>query len=209
MTSNKYNLLLNVLRKPDNKVLAMYEYGSHVYGTNVDGSDEDFIVVLSHARETHELIERENKSFVIHDTTSLQRGIWAHEPYALETFFLPPKRRLKEVESLIKWDFKLDLRVLRESFSQKASHSWVKAKKKIEVEADYKRGKKSLFHSLRILTFGMQIAQYGKVVDYSAANEFWWDIYTNPSVKYEDYLKQFRPIYNGLCTKFRELAPKG
>lgn len=203
--SDKYTDLLAVLRKPDPKVLCMYTYGSHVYGTNVEGSDEDYIVVLSHARETHELIERDNKSFVIHDETSLQRGIWAHEPYALETYFLASKHRLKDT---VKWDFKLETRVLRESFSQKASHSWVKAKKKIEVEADYKRGKKSLFHSLRILTFGLQLAEEGKITDFGAANEWWWDIYTNPSTKYEDYLKQFRPIYNGLCTKFREAAPK-
>lgn len=124
--SDKYSDLLTVLRKPDDKVLAMYTYGSHVYGTNVEGSDEDYIVVLSHVRETHDLVERDNKSFVIHDKTSLQRGIWAHEPYALETYFLPEKHRLK---ATIEWDFKLEKRVLRESFSQKASHAWVKAKK--------------------------------------------------------------------------------
>lgn len=201
---DKYEKLLEVLRKRDEHIVAMYPYGSHVYGTNVEGSDEDFITVLKYMPERHQLIERDDVSFVIHDQTSLQRGIWAHEPYALETYFLPPSRHLKHTP----WDFKLNLHALREAFSQKASHAFVKAKKKIDLEADYKRGKKSLFHSVRILTFGIQIATSGKITDYAAANDYWWDIYTNPSVKWADYQREFRPIYNGLCTKFREVAPK-
>lgn len=200
----KYDQLLDVLRRRDEQVVAMYPYGSHVYGTNVEGSDEDFITVLKYMPERHQLIERDNISFVIHDQTSLQRGIWAHEPYALETYFLPSERHLKHVP----WDFKLNHHALREAFSQKASHAMVKAKKKIELERDFKRGKKSLFHSVRILTFGIQIATHGKIVDYQAANNHWWEIYTNPSDKWEDYQKMYRPIYNNLSTKFREVAPK-
>lgn len=193
-----------MLRKRDEHVVALYPYGSHVYGTAVEGSDEDYITVLKYMPERHQIITRDNKAFVIHDQTSLQRGIWAHEPYALETYFLSPDRHLKHIP----WDFKLNLHALREAFSQKASHSMVKAKKKFEVEGDLKRGKKSLFHSLRILNFGIQVATKGKIVDFSAANDFWWEIYTNPSEKWEDYQKTYRPVYNGLCTQFREVAPK-
>lgn len=199
-----YERLLGVLRKRDDQVLAIYPYGSHVYGTNVEGSDEDFITVLKYMPERHQIIERENLSFVIHDQTSLQRGIWAHEPYALETYFLPKERHIKHIP----WDFRYNAHALREAFSQKASHAFVKAKKKIDVERDFKRGKKSLFHSLRILNFGIQIATKGKIVDYQAANDHWWEIWTNPSDKWEDYIKVYRPIYNGLCTDFRKVCPK-
>lgn len=201
---SKYHQLLGLLRKRDAQVVAMYPYGSKVYGTAVEGSDEDYITVLKYMPEKHEILDREGYSFVIHDEQSFQRGLWAHESYALECFFLDPSLRLKDAL----WDFTLDKRALRESISQKASHSFVKAKKKFEVEGDFKRGKKSLFHSLRILTFGTQVAETGKIHNYQAANDMWWEIWTNPSNKWIDYQSVYRPIYNGLCTKFREACPK-
>jgi len=202
--ANKYETLLKSLRKHDEQVVAIYPYGSRVYGTAVADSDEDFITVLKRMPERHEILDRDGFSFVLHDPTTFQRGIWAHEPYALECYFLDPSLKLKDRV----WDFKLEKRVIRESFSQKASHSFVKAKKKFEVEGDFKRGKKSLFHSLRIMTFGCQIAEHGKITDYQAANDWWWEMWTNPSNKWMDYQSTYRPIYNGLCTRFRELCPK-
>lgn len=183
----------------------MYPYGSKVYGTALEDSDKDMITVLTKMYEKHQIIDNPPYSFIIHDTESFQRGLWAHEPYALECYFLPTDQKLKHSHT---WDFKLDKRVLREAISQKASHSWVKAKKKLDVENDIKRGKKSLFHSLRILTFGIQIADKGSIVDYGAANDYWWEIWTNPGTKWDDFLKTYRPIYNGLCTQFRERCPK-
>lgn len=203
MTQTKENLL-SALRKQDLQVLAIFPYGSHVYGTNLEDSDEDFITVLKYNPNKHDIIDVGSLSFVLHDQQSFQRGLWAHEAYALECYFLDPSRKIKDAL----WDFSLDKRVLRESFSQKASHSFVKAKKKIEVERDLKKGKKSLFHSLRILTFGTQIATDGKITDYQAANDWWWEIWTNPATDWLDYQKVYRPIYNGLCTKFREVCPK-
>lgn len=203
-SSQKYQELLGALRKQDSQVVAIYPYGSRVYGTNVSDSDEDYITVLKHMPDKHIILDRDNFSFIVHDATSFQRGLWAHEAYALESFFLDPSLKLKDAL----WDFKLDKRALRESISQKASHSFVKAKKKFEVEGDFKRGKKSLFHSIRLLTFGHQIATEGKIVNYQAANDHWWEIWTNPSTKWIDYQSIYRPMYNGLCTKFREVCPK-
>lgn len=200
----KYNTLLDSLRKRDEQVVALYPYGSHVYGTAVAGSDEDFITVLKHIPDKHIILDRPPFSFVIHDALSFQRGLWAHEPYAIESYFLDRSLKLKDAV----WDFKLDKRALREAFSQKASHSFVKAKKKFEVEGDFKRGKKSLFHALRILTFGTQVATEGRITNYQAANDHWWEIWTNPSNKWIDYQSVYRPIYNGLCTQFREACPK-
>jgi hypothetical protein len=203
-TNSKYQELLVALKKRDDQVVAMYPYGSKVYGTAVTGSDEDYITVLRYMPEKHEILDRDDFSFVIHNEQTFQRGLWAHECYALECFFLDPSLRLKDRP----WDFSLDKRVLRESISQKASHSFVKAKKKFEVEGDFKRGKKSLFHSLRILSFGHQVATEGKIINYQAANDWWWEIWTNPSLKWIDYQTIYRPIYNGLCTKFKEVCPK-
>lgn len=210
--ADTYSSVLNVLNKPDEKVLGLFTYGSFVYGTNTDDSDKDFILITNNVREPQSIVEKEEPqtkqkfSFVLHNQLSFQKGLWAHEPYAIETFFLPKEHILKNVCT---FDFtKVDTRVLRHSFSQKASHSYVKAKKKFEVEGDIRRAKKSLFHSLRIMTFGIQLGEQGKITDFMAANHFWWDIYTDPKTDWQSYEKKYRPVYNGLCTRFRELCQK-
>ncbi|MGW8181205.1 MAG: hypothetical protein ACWGQW_20945, partial [bacterium] len=104
--------------------------------------------------------------------------------------------------------FTLDLAKLRKSFSAKASNSWVKAKKKIEVHQEYRLGRKSLFHCLRILEFGTQIAMRGRIVDYSAANLVWEKIQEQGFETWQEYKDYWQPIYNNARTAFRLLAPK-
>lgn len=101
-----------------------------------------------------------------------------------------------------------DVQVQVLSPALKASHSFVKAKKKIEKEKDYYIGWKSLFHSLRILTFGTQIAQMGKIENYGAANHIWFDILKDPHYEWAYYEDKYKPIYNDLATTFRKVAPK-
>lgn len=111
---------------------------------------------------------------------------------------------------MCKSHFNLDLDVtkLRHALSEKASHSFVKAKKKIDKEKDYYIGRKSLFHSLRILTFGTQIAEMGAIVDYSAANHHWFDILNEPYYEWSWFDSKYGPVYNELATRFRKVAPK-
>ena len=92
--------------------------------------------------------------------------------------------------------------------SQKANHSFVKAKKKIEVEKDYYVGWKSLFHSLRILVFGIQIAKEGCISDYSAANDYWHEIREANQYDWSYFKSKYQPEHNRLATEFRKLAPK-
>lgn len=201
--------IFHILGKKEERVLGLFRYGSFVYETNLDDSDKDFIVILPFVKNPHNIIEREvdgqKYSFVPHTETSFQRGLWAHEPYAIEIFYLPKEHVIKPYVKT--WDFSgVDKKILRHSFSQKASHSYVKAKKKLDVEKDIKRGKKSLFHSLRILAFGIQLANHGKICNYKEANDWWWDIWTSPEVTWEGLEKKYRPIYNKLCTDFREVC---
>lgn len=82
----------------------------------------------------------------------------------------------------------------------------------------FERGKKSLFHSLRILMFGIQIAQFGKIVNYEEvcsdlmklirkANELWKEIDSDPSVEWDHYHQKYKKEFNRLKSKFREVAP--
>lgn len=224
-------LLLNV---SGTDTLNIYPYGSKVYGTATEKSDDDFIIVMTDEgfantydlRVIYGVVEAKDGTAktagircsdgvgyvfdgTIYSKSAFEEKILAHEVSVLECLWLPPGTAVKNEHDFSK-DFILDLPTLRESFSSKASNSFVKAKKKFTVEKDRSPylAKKSLFHSLRILVFGMQIASYGRIINYSAANRFWYKINRNPSERWEDYKAEWQPIYNRLSSAFRLLAPK-
>lgn len=105
-----------------------------------------------------------------------------------------------------KFEFVLDLEQLRRSISGVVSNSWVKAKKKMAQGDDY-IGRKSMWHSLRILMFGIQVAKYGKIVDFSEANEYYDDI-VKGNAPYSELVKVYKPIMNAKQSEFRVLCPK-
>jgi predicted nucleotidyltransferase len=68
--------------------------------------------------------------------------------------------------------------------------------------------KKSLWHSFRIIYFGIQLATTGKIINYSEANYLYDDIVLNSSNDVEYYKQIFLKSHNELMTKFRLVAPK-
>jgi hypothetical protein len=84
----------------------------------------------------------------------------------------------------------------------------VKSKKKFIVEKDYSPyiGKKSAWHSIRILDFGYQIAKYGKINDYQSVNNLLKSIMKLNS--WEEIDENFKTVYNETASRFKEVAPK-
>lgn len=189
-------------------LLSVFPYGSRVYGTANENSDYDFIVVSRDGSAKNDFaVTQENLSCHFYDETSFQEQLSKHKISALECFFLPPGKLELNKKNFI---FKLNLETLRSSISEKASHSWVKSKKKFEVEKDKDVyiAKKSLFHSFRIIDFGTQIASQGKIVNYSSCNDLWEDIYTDPSEQWDTYKEKYQELFNARMTEFRKFAPK-
>lgn len=202
------DLILNNFKFLDKEVYNVYPYGSRVYGTHTDASDHDFILIVN--RDVNEFsLTSDDKKINVHlySPPAFEDQLTAHKIAALECFFLPPEKMLK---SKLKFFFPLSKEKLRASISEKASHSWVKAKKKMEVEKDKNiyTAKKSLFHSFRIIDFGIQIASLNRIKDYSISNEMWLEIATNPSESWEDYKKQYQDLFNHRMSEFRKFAPK-
>ena len=81
----------------------------------------------------------------------------------------------------------------------------MKCKKKLEIEDSYnpKVAKKSLWHSLRIIDFGIQIISFGKIEDYSSVNYLYSEIVESNQNKWDYFKKKYKPLYNSLKTKFR------
>src|SRR5690606_16367271 len=103
----------------------------------------------------------------------------------------------------------LNLTQLRRSISAVASNSFVKCKKKLIKGPDYNPyiAKKSLFHSLRILDFGIQIATHGKIMDFSSCNHLYRDIMSIESDDWEIFKEKYTPLANSLKSKFKKVAP--
>lgn len=176
----------------------IYLYGSQVYGTQTELSDYDFIIVGTPSDFS------EKRSFG--DITcltweSFQLKLDEHDISQIECMFLSPSQKYEH--QMIKWS--LDLTKLRSSCSAKASNSWIKAKKKLEVEDEPYIAQKSLFHSLRILKFAISLAE-SKSIDFHQQN-LWNEVKSLP-LDWETWNKTFKPTYNELKSHLRTLSPK-
>jgi hypothetical protein len=74
-------------------------------------------------------------------------------------------------------------------------------------QGDYYIGVKSLFHSLRIPMFGIQIAKTGKIYDFSEAN-FIYDKIFSKEWTWEELDSEFRILRNKILSDFREVTTK-
>ena len=198
-----------MIMKPSGEFYALYLLGSRVYKTNHSFSDWDYIGIKDGANLGE--MDMGLINLKVMSPEHFQGLLFEHSVSALEALFLPEDLVIQP--PVKKWKFKLSLSKLRHSFSQKSNNSFVKAKKKFESPYDWarkerERGKKSLFHSLRILKFGIQIAKHGTIINYSEANDIFEEISYNSSTSCDDYKKRWKPEFNSLATEFRKLAPK-
>lgn len=182
--------------------ICIYNYGSFVYGTFIDGiSDKDYIVVIPDNVNLPEQIEIDDSQFNIYKESIWIEKLKNNDVECLECVFLDDKYKIKENK---KYDFILNKDLVRENISRTASNSYVKCKKKLTVKDSYnpKIGKKSLWHALRLLNFGQQIMKYGKIIDYSSTNHLYKEILNAP----DDWLflkEKYQPLYNKYKTEFK------
>jgi len=184
------------------RVKNIYIFGSQVYGTATYGSDWDFIMIANTPNTNQEI---RSGDFNIHVMTEEQflKNLKEHHSSSVEAFFTPKEFRLQED---IKFDWKPNISSLRHSFSHISSNSWVKCKKKME-QGDYYIGVKSLFHSLRIPLFGIQITKTGNINDFSEAN-FIHDKIFSKEWTWEELDSEFRGLRNNILSKFRAVTQK-
>ncbi len=204
MIKNLVSYITNNYPIKDDEIISIYDYGSTVYGTRSELSDFDFIVVTSKKLNINDSIKTKDFDVTIYHKDEFETKVNDHEISVLECLWLDENFIHRE-----SWkpDFKLNLQQLRHSFAAKASNSFVKAKKKLMYNEEY-IGKKSLWHSFRIIIFGIQIAEFGEIVNYSAANYLYDAIVKNNSKDPEYYKEKFLKPHNALMTEFRKLAPK-
>jgi len=151
------------------KIRNVFIYGSRVYGYNREDSDFDIIMVAPNLIK-HTEIRGEKYNIHIVTPDSFKEDLLKNYKIAyLECVFAPEWAILQEKEkynlSLVKEKIKKEM--LAQSFS-----TWRNAKQKM-IEGDTIRGNKSAYHALKILKFGIQMIEHGKIVNFSECNELY------------------------------------
>lgn len=197
-------------------VITMFYYGSSVYGTLTDKSDTDIVAIVDDEIDLSEFTNGiweyhlDNIDYQFINESTFIEMVKNHHIVALEMFWLPQDKIIKGDVKKYEQYFKLDKWKLRQVISGIASNAFAKAHKKMTVEKDYDlyRGQKSLFHSIRIMLFGIQIAKYGKIEDYQEANKYWKMIYAMKDSPWQIYKETFKPIINTIRSELVVLCPK-
>lgn len=190
----------------DPNILNIYQFGSYLYGTNNEYSDKDYIIVA------HEFFDSRDINIHVYTIDGFQKSLNNCEIQMLECINAPAEFVLKKT---IDFTVNIELSLLRKSISTISSNSFVKAKKKLIVSGDYdlRAGIKSIYHSLRILSYGIQLAEKGRIYNFKDHNYVYFDI-VKMSESYqrlelwEMIDKKYRKVYQQLGTDFRKFAPK-
>ena len=169
----------------EREVVNIYPYGSRIYGCHTDESDHDYIIVFKRAI-------LESGSFKDNAISSPDRTVQGTAygrggfQDAINNYMMPAMEAMSlDADQVIKgkWPFKVQKwneREMIKSVVKQASSSWHIAHRRWGIEHKAKTGdptmfmdriKKGIWHSLRILMFGMQLRESGSVTDFTAANE--------------------------------------
>ncbi len=125
--------------------------------------------------------------------------------HAIETWFCPKELVLVSTGYLDSIVFTLDKGKLRHTLAEKQNWAWARALGKLKndkptpedehlTEAERKYiALKSLFHSYRIVMFGIQLGNLGDLTDFTEANIFWKYLQSLPDEMIT--VDNFRQIY--------------
>ena len=176
------------------QVLNIYPYGSKIYGTATEESDDDYIIVYkssllpSGSFKDNAISSKDKK---IQGTCYSKGGfidaINNYQISVLECLSLPEDKVIQK-----KMNFELtkfDKKEMAKKIITTASSSWHFANmayKDNHVESCAK----NIFHALRILEFGIQIKEHHRIIDYSSANKIKESIYDCPPYP-GDYYETF------------------
>jgi len=186
------------------KLFSIFLYGSRVYNNYDEHSDYDFIVVRRQLDYKIDSVRTEDNliNCTIYSPQGFQKAIEEHEISVLECLSLSEDKIVLNNKN---WEFNLNYSRLRTNISSKSSNSWVKAKKKLLEDEDY-IAQKSLFHSMRMIFFGKQIAEHGKITNFEEAN-FLWDEILTLELDWKIWKEKYQLYKNSLLSEFRLKAP--
>lgn len=187
------------------EILNIYPYGSHVYGTNNEESDNDYIIVtksglLPNGAFKQNAISNDDRTIqgVLYSRSGFIDAINNYDIAALECLFLPENKVLQK-----KWNFKIqkwDEKEFIKKIIIKMSSSWFSADN--NSKDGYKEiAKKGVFHSIRILMFANQLKENQEIYDFEVCNKFREEL---RAIKDEDFdVRDFIKMRDDLVNKLK------
>jgi predicted nucleotidyltransferase len=216
----------------EHKFLHISQYGSRVYGTTTEFSDYDVLVIID-SDEVYELDLHNNEidfngSLIKVDISILSKktflsSIEKCDVRSVEILSVPEQFILLETDFMEECRKNFDpsqsnvKSAIRTSFSAKSDWAQARTVKKL-IDKEYRIAIKSLWHSYRVIKFAIQLAKYGRIIDFTESNDF-WDILkiikeedmTDVMLKnlYKEWVKTPKNgSNNSLLTEFKNLLPK-
>ena len=195
--------ICNSLNLDINEIWNIFPYGSQIYGTADEYSDFDYIIVykrsiLPSGSFKDNAISSSDREI---QGTCYSRGgfidaINNYQMSALECLFLPEDMIVKKT-----FDFKIS-KFDKKEFSKKvitlASSSWHNAILSYKDD-NFEYVSKNIYHALRILNFGIQIKETGKIYDFGSMNIIKSKIYDDENIcKPKDWHDMFIELSNKL-----------
>jgi predicted nucleotidyltransferase len=185
------------------QVLNIFPYGSKVYGTATEDSDDDVVIVYktsllpSGAFKDNAISSSDKKiQGTCYSRSGFIDAINNYQITVLECIFLPEEKIIQK-----KMNFKLaklDKKEMAKKIITTASASWHNAVLS-HKDANIEFAKKNIFHALRILTFGLQIKEHSKIIDYSVMNDFKKQLYlTSHDFHVHDFFPKFIELSENL-----------
>lgn len=186
------------------EVVNIYPYGSRVYGSNNNDSDYDYIIVFKASRlksgafKDNAISSRDRLiQGTCYSRGGFQDAVNKYNINALECLSLSDDKVLKN-----KWAFKITRyseQELVKSVITQASNSWYLANNRYKLTTSNKEVildpvtdklvRKGIWHSLRILMFGIQYKTNGKIIDFGAANILLANMLADKDFKPRNYIR--------------------
>ena len=176
--------IIDIIKLHPFKIKNVYLFGSRVYGNHNENSDYDFLVVANNINTEQEYKGKLN--IHIHIPDIFKRNLFEHDIHELECIFAPDFAKMQE--KLVYPEFKIKPQMLYYKLMQQSFNCFKKAKL-LWFDGRINECMKNIWHSYRILMFGNQIKQYGKIIDFSESNSIYHEM-TNCSLNTWDEIKQ-------------------
>lgn len=184
------------------KIRDIFLYGSQVYGSATERSDYD-IVVTAGALLPHEerrlTVNGAKLNIHIYTPDVFADCLKKHDIMNLECVFAPEWARLQEKNTLSK---EVNIKKLIAHNLTQSYASWMGGKMKIQ-DGNIEKGIKSVFHSLRMLMFAIQIAEYGKIVDFTAGNALYDEMMYCCEYEWVYFKEKYLPLKKELEEKLK------
>ena len=156
----------------------LYVHGSTIFA-NQPPHDLDLIAVVDHAKQEVPQDSPDSQFTLgrcevsVYERRTFLEKLEAMDLTMLTCLSTPKRFVLKELQDARLRDFKLDLAVLEESVVSYAEYTWMKAQRVLNEWKDPYKSSKNAYFVFRVLEFGCQLADHGRIVNLKAANHKW------------------------------------